>query len=229
VRPAHADLRIENSADLVYLCGAQAWWVWAPLWDHATESGKQAFCGEVVAGQDQAGTKCLLETRAEARRSLDIICPEQGEDSAESPSAAKPFAIAESRALPQEVDDLEGVLARLRYGTAKRVLAVARLNHYAVGTGAHDRFELPILDLENDDAEIGTYDSEIRVAIADADVVVDEVVLREVLAESREDLALTGGRSVVLVREALGDSERHVPIVSRAADEGRELPATDES
>ena len=36
------------------------------------------------------------------------------------------------------------------------------------------------------------------------------------LAESGENLALTGGGRVVLIGEALGDRKRHLPIVSRA-------------
>ena len=103
------------------------------------------------------------------------------------------------------------------------MLAVARLDDHAVGADAHDGCEPPVLDLEHHDAEIGTDDREVRVPIADADVVVDEIVLGEMLAERGKDLALPGGRGVALVGEALGDSERHTSIVSRAPEGEREL------
>ena len=95
------------------------------------------------------------------------------------------------------------------------MLAVARLDHHAVGLSTHDRLESPVLDFEDDDAQVGTDHREIRVTIADTNVVVDEVILGEVLAERGKDLAFAAGDGVVLFGEALGDGERHLSIVSR--------------
>ena len=52
-------------------------------------------------------------------------------------------------------------------GAADDVLAVARLDHHAVWLSTHDRLESPVLDFEDDDAQVGTDYREIRVTIAD--------------------------------------------------------------
>ena len=93
------------------------------------------------------------------------------------------------------------------------MLAVARLDHHVVGLGTHYRLESPVLDFEDDDAQVWTDHREIRVTIADTDVVIDEIVVGEVSAERGKNLALAAGDGVVLFGKALGDGERHVPIL----------------
>src|SRR6266566_7007519 len=105
VGPAHADLRIEDSAYLVHLGEAQSRRVWTPRGYQVTQSWQEAVNGEIVGGQDETCAERFLETRAEERRSLDITGPQHGQDGAVSPSTTKPLAIEELRAPLQKVDD----------------------------------------------------------------------------------------------------------------------------
>ncbi len=49
------------------------------------------------------------------------------------------------------------------------MLAVIRLDDHAVWSGLDDRLESPVLHLEHNDAEVGTDDDEVGMAVFDPD------------------------------------------------------------
>jgi len=174
VRPANADLWIE-AARISSTCSDSSM-VSVPPRTGVDGVGEETFAGEIVACKDEVTAEHLLERGPRARRRVDVARAEQRQDGAETPSATKPLARQQGWALLEKIHDPGGVVARLGDRAAQDMFAVARPYHHAIGSASTIDLSRQSLTSRRH-AEVRTDHREIGVTIADADVVVDEVVL----------------------------------------------------
>jgi len=211
--PADPDLRMKYAPDLVNLVGVQEAPRCPMVRNQRAEPVRECLRNQVLSSEHESGPERLFKAWAEERGALEFFACEIRQEDSVAPPAAELISGTQARAPLEGIHRPERIVAHLADGIFDPQLTLRLAKLDPVGRGLRDAVEPPILDLQDDQPEVGPNNDEVGVTAIHGNVVIDEIVLGKVIAQGDEDLALARHDSPIARAKHLGDGERHGSIL----------------